>query len=195
LTWTAILRRGTQFPYMNFLNVLLLIFRKTEVATLAKRVVAMVWAALSVLAGRAMVAGMAMASVAALLPNWGYADGRWAIKVWLGVSGKAIGKWALLGYVGMVTMSYTPLHTTLWDMVASTYGLIVWGSTPRWTRAGPSLDLRLRTPAIGHAFSRKVPQEELYMDFQYVVVVICCTAYGGGAPSPRRIAKIGIDLV
>ncbi len=127
-------RRGIpryQVHYKNFLNAVLLQSCETDCATLAMSVVAETGVPLS--AGRAMVAGMAMASAAAMLPNWGHVVDMYGIKYPQGTSDTANVIWEAPADAGLMISSFTPLHTAVLGAAMITYDMVVWGSFPRWT--------------------------------------------------------------
>ncbi len=190
-------RRGFpryQARYRNFLITLVQIFQRIVVATMAKSVVAMAGVPLSVSAGRAMVAGMAMAPEAAPLQNWGFVNNVWGIKDWQGAAGTANGNWVDPVDAALMTMSFTPLHTKGRGMESSAYDMIVWGTTPRGTAADPLLDHHPRTLIVNFTLDKEVFKKCL-MNFGYTVVGNYYTVYEGRAPESRNRTKISIDLV
>jgi hypothetical protein len=128
-------RRGFRRYLVNYMHELyaVLISSRVSVAVrLATSVVAESLVPQS--AGRAMVAGMAMASAAAMLPNWGHEVCRPAIKHLQGFSGVVCVVWAAPADKGLVTGSFTPRHTAVPEEAKITYDMVVWGSAPRGTK-------------------------------------------------------------
>ncbi len=118
-------------PCMHFLDAELEISWKTVRAELAESVGVLLGAPMSVLAGRAMVAGMAMAFAAATDQEVGHAvnmpgnqDSRWTTDA-------ADVNLENPADIGLVILSFTPLHKAVQGTLTTTYGMFVWGYLPR----------------------------------------------------------------